>query len=51
MRTAIGIIFGLFLLCFAAIVVEEIFLGGKRRRRAEKISKESSHADNTGNRT
>lgn len=34
-----AIIFGLFLLCFVAIVIEEVFLGGRRRRRAEKESR------------
>lgn len=49
MRTAIGIIFGLFIICFVAIVIEEMFVGGKRRRQAEKLSKERKDADNTGN--
>ena len=49
MRTAIGIIFGLFIVCFAAIVVEELFIGGRRRRRAEKLLEEMRDADNTGN--
>ena len=49
MRTAVGIIFGLFIVCFAAIVVEELFIGGRRRRRAEKLLKEKNDAVNTGN--
>jgi hypothetical protein len=48
MRVAIGILFGLFIVCFAAIVVEELFLGGRKRRRAEKLFKERKDADNTG---
>jgi hypothetical protein len=46
---AIGIIWGLFVLLFVAIVIEEVFLGGKRRRRAEKLARERMNADNTGN--
>jgi hypothetical protein len=48
---AIGVIFGLFVICFIAIVIEELFLGGKRRRRAEKLFREKKHEDNTGDRT
>jgi hypothetical protein len=36
MRIGIGIVFGLFLLLFAAVIVEEVFLGGRKRRQAEK---------------
>lgn len=36
MQFIIGIIFALFALCFLAIIVEECFLGGRRRRRAQK---------------
>lgn len=40
MRTAPGVIFALFILCFIAIIVEETFLGGRRRRRrALKIAR------------
>ena len=35
----LGIIFGLFAVCFLAIIVEETFLGGRRRRRAEKAAR------------
>jgi len=48
MFKAIGIIFGLFIICFIAIVIEEVFLGGKRRRKAEKLYKEKSHEINSG---
>lgn len=40
MRVALGIIFILFILCFIAIVIEEMFLGGRRRRKAEKAARE-----------
>ena len=39
-RSALGVIFALFLLCFVAIVVEETFLGGRRRRKAIKNARE-----------
>jgi ribose 5-phosphate isomerase RpiB len=35
-RMGFGIVFGLFLLLFIAVIIEEVFLGGRRRRRAEK---------------
>jgi hypothetical protein len=31
-RTVIAVIFALFVVCFVAIVVEELFLAGRRRR-------------------
>lgn len=40
MRVALGVIFALFIVCFAAIVIEELFVGGKKRRKAEKLLKE-----------
>jgi hypothetical protein len=36
MRVGIGIVFGLFLLLFVAVIIEELFLGGRKRRQAEK---------------
>jgi ribose 5-phosphate isomerase RpiB len=36
MRMGFGIIFVLFVLLFVAVIVEELFLGGRKRRRAEK---------------
>lgn len=36
MRMGFGIVFGLFLLLFVAVIIEEAFLGGRRRRQAEK---------------
>jgi len=35
----IGIIFLLFVVCFVAIVIEETFLGGRRRRKLERARK------------
>lgn len=40
MRYALAIIFALFLVLFAAIVVEEVFLGGRRLRKAKKAAME-----------
>ncbi|MDD2851227.1 MAG: hypothetical protein PHY09_04910 [Desulfuromonadaceae bacterium] len=40
MRIALGVIFMLFIVCFVAIVIEETFLGGRRRRKAEKLARE-----------
>jgi hypothetical protein len=40
MRYALAIIFGLFLVLFAAIVVEEVFLGGRKLRKAKKAARE-----------
>ncbi len=40
MVKAIAIIWALFLVLFVAIVIEESFLGGRRRRRLEKVAKE-----------
>lgn len=51
MFKVIGVIFGLFVICFIAIVIEELFLGGKRRRRAEREFREKMHAVDTGDRT
>jgi hypothetical protein len=44
-----GIIFGLFLVLFVIVVVEEAFLGGRRRRQAEKQARLRQDArDDTG---
>lgn len=40
MHVGLGIIFILFIICFIAIVIEETFLGGRRRRRAVKTARE-----------
>jgi hypothetical protein len=39
LRVGFGIVFGLFLLIFVAVIVEEVFLGGRKRRKAEKQSR------------
>lgn len=39
MRMGFGIVFALFVLLFVAVIVEEVFLGGRRRRAAEKQSR------------
>lgn len=36
LQKLIAVVFALFVVCFAAIVVEELFLGGKRRRLLER---------------
>ncbi|WP_191966120.1 hypothetical protein [Oryzomonas japonica] len=36
LQKLIGIVFLLFVICFIAIVIEELFLGGKRRRKLER---------------
>ena len=36
----IGVIFLLFVVCFVAIIIEESFLGGRRRRKLEKKLRE-----------
>ena len=43
MHIGLAVIFSLFLICFAAIVVEELFLGGRRRRRAERDARQRPH--------
>jgi exopolysaccharide biosynthesis protein len=40
MHVGLGIIFILFIICFIAIVVEELFLGGRRKRKALKSARE-----------
>ena len=35
----VGIIFLLFVICFVAIVIEESFLGGRRRRKLERVAR------------
>ena len=41
---ALGIIFILFMICFIAIIVEETFLGGKKKR---KLLREAREKQNT----
>lgn len=40
----LGIIFALFIVLFIAIVIEECFLGGKRRRQLERKAREAREA-------
>jgi len=42
MHVGLGILFILFIICFMAIVIEETFLGGRRRRKAVKIAREQN---------
>jgi hypothetical protein len=44
-RVVLGVIFALFLICFAVIIVEEVFFGGRRRRKALKAARERMMAD------
>ena len=44
----LGIIFGLFVLLFIMIVIEELFIGGRKLRQAKKLARERVDADNTG---
>jgi hypothetical protein len=49
LRMGFGVVFGLFLLLFVAVIVEELFLGGRRRRQAEKQSRiRQNDADESG---
>lgn len=41
---ALGIIFFLFMVCFLAIIVEETFLGGKRKRRLLREAREKQNS-------
>ncbi|MDR3580006.1 MAG: hypothetical protein P4L44_08600 [Oryzomonas sp.] len=36
LQKLIAVVFLLFVICFIAIVIEELFLGGKRRRKLER---------------
>ena len=49
MRVALGVIFALFIICFVVIIVEETFLGGRRRRKALKIARERAMAAEIAN--
>ncbi|ABQ25770.1 hypothetical protein [Geotalea uraniireducens] len=41
---ALGIIFFLFMVCFIAIIVEETFLGGKKKRKLIKEAREKQNS-------
>ncbi|WP_162604692.1 hypothetical protein [Geomonas edaphica] len=40
----LGVIFALFVVLFVAIVIEESFLGGRRRRRLERKARTEAEA-------
>jgi len=40
----LGVIFALFVLLFIAIIIEESFLGGRRRRRLEQKARDAQKA-------
>ena len=42
----VGIILALFAVCFIAIIIEEVFLGGRRRRQAQKAFLKRKETDN-----
>ncbi|ACM21892.1 hypothetical protein Geob_3551 [Geotalea daltonii FRC-32] len=42
-ETALGVIFFLFILCFIAIIVEETFLGGRKKRKLLREAREKQH--------
>jgi hypothetical protein len=45
----IALIFALFLVCFVAIVIEELFLGGRRKRKLERqVKNRRSIAEGSG---
>ncbi|WP_168205802.1 hypothetical protein [Geobacter sp. FeAm09] len=46
LQKLIGVVFLLFVICFIAIVIEELFLGGKRRRKLERQRRAESEAMN-----
>ncbi|WP_193377080.1 hypothetical protein [Geobacter sp. OR-1] len=48
--TILGVVLALFMLCFLAIVIEETFLGGRRRRKMEKRLRGEKNADNANSR-
>lgn len=45
LHVGLGIIFILFIICFVAIVIEETFLGGRRRRKALRMARERSNEE------
>jgi hypothetical protein len=40
LQKIVAVIFALFIICFIAIIIEETFLGGRRRRRLERQARE-----------
>lgn len=49
LATILGIIFALFIICFVAITIEELFLGGRRLRLAKKayLEQKNGEGENT----
>ena len=45
LQKCIAVIFLLFCVCFIAIVIEETFLGGRRRRKLEREMREARSRD------
>lgn len=45
MHKIIAVIFLLFAICFVAIIVEESFLGGRRRRKLERLARQQADRD------
>lgn len=41
----LGIIMALFAICFIAIIIEELFLGGRRKRQAQKAYLKRKNAE------
>ena len=40
LQKVVAVIFALFIICFIAIIIEETFLGGRRRRKLERQARE-----------
>jgi len=49
LQKLIAVVFMLFVICFIAIVIEESFLGGKRRRRLERQRRAEASGVGSGN--
>ena len=40
LRKVVAVIFALFIICFIAIIIEETLLGGRRKRKLERLARE-----------
>jgi hypothetical protein len=49
LQKLIAVVFLLFVICFIAIVIEELFLGGKRRRKLERERRAEASVVRPGN--
>ncbi|MGD0584500.1 MAG: hypothetical protein ABSA86_01815 [Oryzomonas sp.] len=49
LQKLIAVVFLLFVICFIAIVIEELFLGGKRRRKLERQRRAEASVVRPGN--